>query len=395
MRVAIVLNTSWNIYNFRLGLAQALLNEGHQVIAIAPEDKYSAYLVEMGCEFYPVKMQNKGSNPLKDLGYMWQLYKIYRKVKPDVVLQFTIKPNIYGTLAAFPLKKLIINNVCGLGTVFLHDNFIAKVARSLYRFSFRLPNRVFFQNEDDLQLFVEKKLIREKVTDLVPGSGVPLEKFHPVPFEKHDTFTFLMVSRLLYDKGVREYIDAIRLLRQAGVQAKFQMLGAIETDRNLGVPMEDVQAWINEGLIDYLGTTDNVAQYVEKADCVVLPSYREGTPRSLLEAASMAKPLVATNIAGCKQTIDEGINGYLCEVKNPESLAEAFQKILHLSPEALQAMGQASREKMEREFDEKIVIEKYMRIIRSYEILRKRQAQKKNRRTNDSSASHEIRPQYV
>ena len=377
MRIAIVLNTSWNIYNFRLGLAQALLAEGHQVIAIAPEDKYSDYLVEMGCEFFPVKMQNKGSNPLKDLGYMWQLYRIYQKSKPDVVLQFTIKPNIYGTLAAFPLRKLIINNVCGLGTVFLHDNFTARIARSLYKLSFLLPNRVFFQNEDDLQLFVDKKLIKEKVTDLVPGSGVPLNKFQPTPFTRNETFTFLMVARLLYDKGIREYITAIRLLKQAGIQAKFQILGAIETDRNLGVPLEEVHKWEKEGLIDYLGTTDNVAQYVEKADCVVLPSYREGTPRSLLEAASMAKPLIATNIAGCRQTVEDGINGYLCEVKDAKSLAEAMHNMCNLPTVALKAMGQASRAKMEREFDEKIVIDKYLSIIRGYGILRKRHALKK------------------
>jgi len=388
MRIAIVLNTSWNIYNFRLGLAKALLAEGHQVIAIAPEDKYSEYLTELGCEFYPVKMQNKGSNPLKDLGYMWQLYRIYRKAKPDVVLQFTIKPNIYGTLAAFPLRKLIINNVCGLGTVFLHDNFTARIARSLYKLSFLLPNRVFFQNEDDLQLFVDKKLIKEKVTDLVPGSGVPLDKFMPTPFVCHETFTFLMVARLLYDKGIREYIDAIRLLKQAGTQAVFQLLGAIETDQNLGVPKEQVEAWQAEGLITYLGTTDNVAQYITKADCVVLPSYREGTPRSLLEAASMAKPLVATNIAGCKQTVEEGVNGYLCEVKSAQSLAEAMRKMLQLPSEALQAMGIASRKKMETEFDEQIVINKYLSIIRGYAILRKRQAQKKIGVT-------EIKPQYV
>ncbi len=395
MRIAIVLNTSWNIYNFRFGLVKALLTEGHEVIAIAPEDKYSAALVELGCEFYHVKMQNKGSNPFKDLGYMWQLYKIYRKSKPDVVLQFTIKPNIYGTLAAFPLRKLISNNVCGLGTVFLHDNFTAKIARSLYKLSFLLPNRVFFQNEDDLQLFVDKKLIKERVTDLVPGSGVPLEKFQPSPFERNEKFTFLMVSRLLYDKGIHEYIEAIRLLKKAGKQAQFQILGAIETDANLGVSQAEVTAWEKEGLITYWGTTDNVAQYVQKADCVVLPSYREGTPRSLLEAASMAKPLIATNIAGCRQTIDDQINGFLCEVKDPQSLADAMQKMLELSPEALQAMGQASRDKMEREFDEKIVIDKYLRIIKSYEILRKRQAQKKNPLPQPEPTPTDITPQYA
>ena len=392
MRVAIVLNTSWNIYNFRQGLAKALIAEGHQVIAIAPRDKYSDYLVEMGCEFYPVKMQNKGSNPLKDLGYMYQLYRIYKRSNPDVVLQFTIKPNIYGTLAAFPLGKLVINNVCGLGTVFLHNNLATRIARRLYKLSFLLPKKVFFQNEDDLQLFVDKKLIKEKVTDLVPGSGVPLDKFKATPFSRNEKFTFLMVSRLLYDKGIREYIEAIRILKNESSDIKFQLLGAIETDANLGVSAQEVASWVSEGLLDYLGTTDDVPQYVRQADCVVLPSYREGTPRALLEAASMAKPLVATNIAGCRQTIDEGSNGFLCEVANGKDLARAMKQMANLSNEQLEEMGKASRAKVEKEFDEKIVIEKYLRIIRSYDVLLRRQASKK---IDSNNRNPSMKTQYV
>jgi glycosyltransferase involved in cell wall biosynthesis len=379
MRVAIVLNTSWNIYNFRKGLAQALLDEGHQVIAIAPRDNYSDYLIEMGCEFYPVKMQNKGSNPLKDLGYMFQLYKIYKKAKPDVVLQFTIKPNIYGTLAAFPLRKLIINNVCGLGTVFLRDNLTSKVARYLYKLSFLLPKRVFFQNEDDLQVFLEQKLVKQKLTDLVPGSGIPLDKFTPEQFKPNDEFTFLMIARLLYDKGIQEYIDAIRSLRAEGIQAKFNLLGAIEDDKNLGVSQQQLDTWVGEGLVNYLGVTDNVASIIREADCVVLPSYREGTPRALLEAAGMAKPLIATNIAGCRQTVDDGINGFLCEVRNAESLADKMKLMLKQSHESLENMGKASRTKVEREFDEQIVIQKYLHIIKCYDVLLKRKEQKKTK----------------
>lgn len=385
MRIAIVLNTSWNIYNFRKGLAQALLKEGHQVIAIAPPDKYSNYLTEMGCEYYPVKLENKGSNPLKDFGYMRQLYKIYRQTKPDAILHFTIKPNIYGTLAAYPLRKLVINNVCGLGTVFLRDNWTSRIAKSLYKFSFRLPKKVFFQNEDDLQLFLEQKLIKEKPTDLVPGSGIPLDKFTPQPFKRNIKFTFLMIARLLYDKGIVEYIDAIKILKQKGIDAQFQLLGSIDEDKNLGISRKLLDSWIEEGLINYLGTTDNVAKVIATADCVVLPSYREGTPRSLLEAAGMAKPIITSNIAGCRQTVDDGINGFLCEVKSAKDLADKMEKMYLLDDDTLRLMGLASREKAVNQFDEEIVIEKYMNIIRSYQVLLNRKQFKKESK---------LQPQY-
>jgi glycosyltransferase involved in cell wall biosynthesis len=378
MRIAIVLNTSWNIYNFRKGLALALLENGHEVIAIAPEDKYSGYLIEMGCEFHPVRMQNKGSNPLKDFSYMRQLYRIYKRANPDVILQFTIKPNIYGTLAAYPLRKLVVNNVCGLGTVFLHDNLTAKVAQMLYRFSFRFPKRVFFQNEDDRSLFVEKKLIRSKATDLLPGSGIPLDKFMPTEFKRNEEFSFLMIARLLYDKGICEYVEAARIAKKNGIKAKFQILGAIDTDKNLGISEAQLQAWIEEGVIEYLGTTDDVPAVIAQADVVVLPSYREGTPRALLEAASMGKPIITTDIAGCRQTVDNGINGYLCEVKNAKDLAAKIEKMYALDNQSLMKMGQASRLKVENEFDEKIVIQKYLDILKSYGVLLRRNTRKIN-----------------
>lgn len=379
MRVAIVLNTSWNIYNFRRGLAQALMDNGHQVIAIAPEDKYSAYLKDMGCEFYPVKLENKGSNPLNDVSYTWQLYKIYKKANPDIILQFTIKPNIYGTLAAFPLGKLVVNNVCGLGTVFLRNNFTSRIAKLLYKFSFRFPRRVFFQNEDDLNLFLEQKLIKEKITDLLPGSGIPLDKFKPQhDFKRNNPFTFLVIARLLYDKGIREYIDAIRILKNKGVEARFQLLGYLDDTKNLGITQKQLDAWIKEGLIEYLGTTENVASVIAPVDCVVLPSYREGTPRSLLEAAGMGKPIVTTNIAGCRQTVDDGVNGFLCEVKNAQDLADKMEKMYNLSDEELESMSIASRFKAEVQFDEQIVIKKYLEIIRAYDTLLNRNARKQS-----------------
>jgi glycosyltransferase involved in cell wall biosynthesis len=376
MRIAIVLNTSWNIYNFRQGLVKALLEEGHQVVAIAPEDKYSSYLIEMGCEFYPVTLQNKGTNPLKDLHYAYQLFKIYRKAKIDIILQFTIKPNIYGTFASLPLRKLVVNNVSGLGTVFLHNNLSSKIAKWLYKFSFKFPKRVFFQNEDDLSLFIEQNLIKEKTTDILPGSGVSLEKFKPMPFQRNKEFTFLMIGRLLYDKGIIEYVKASQYLKNLGVQVKCQVLGSIETQAGLGVSEAEVKQWESENIIEYLGTTDNVAQIIAKADVVVLPSYREGTPRSLLEACAMAKPIITNDVVGCRNTVDNEVNGFLCEAKNYEDLAQKMLKMYSLDDKALEEMGNASRKKVENEFDEKIVINKYLNIVKSYQILKERKHKK-------------------
>lgn len=367
MRIAIVLNSSWNIYNFRRGLIEEFLKEGHTVLAIAPPDRYSHYLIEMGCEFHPVTLEKKGSNPFKDIKYLSRLYKIYKKTKPDVTLQFTIKPNIYGTLAASMLNIPVVNNVCGLGTVFLREQLLSsKVARLLYKFSFRFPQKVFFQNQDDLSLFIERKYINPSITDLVPGSGIPLDKFKSPGFRRNSEFKFLLIARLIYDKGIIEYIEAIKLLKAKGLQATFQILGAIEEDANLGIPKSQLDCWINEGLIEYLGVSDNVQSKISEADCIVLPSYREGTPRVLLEAASMSKPLIATNVPGCKQTIDDGVNGFLCKLQDAQDLAAKMKQMMQLDDQKLMYMGEKSRRKAEKEFDEKLVVKKYMDTIRGF-----------------------------
>lgn len=369
MKIAIVINTSWNIYNFRKGLVKALLEAGHEVIAIAPQDEYSEFLKEMGCKFYPVTLSNKGTNPLKDLYYMYQLFRIYNKIKPNVILQYTIKPNIYGTFASLPFRCLIINNVSGLGTVFLHNNISSRIAKFLYKLSFRFPKKVFFQNNDDRKLFIDNALINQKTTALLPGSGIPLDKFAPTPFKRNQIFTFLMIGRLLYDKGIMEYAQASEILQKKGIDVKCMVLGKIETQKGLGVGHELVKEWQENNIIEYLGTTDNVAEIISKADCVVLPSYREGTPRALLEACAMAKPIVTTDVVGCKETVDNGINGYLCEVKNAQDLADKMFQVFELSNENLQKMGNESRKKVEREFDERIVIKKYLDTITAYQSL--------------------------
>ncbi|HEY8402005.1 MAG TPA: glycosyltransferase family 4 protein [Cytophagaceae bacterium] len=365
MKIAIVINTSWNIYNFRMELVKTLLREGHEVVAIAPFDEYSEKLEASGCRYFRIEMQNKGSNPLKDLLLIKDLYRLYKKLRPDVILHYTIKPNIYGTLAAQRLGIPVINNVSGLGTVFLHNNLVSKIAILLYKVAFRFPKKVFFQNKDDLHLFVSRGIVKKEITGLLPGSGVNLEKFTVVSQPQNTNFTFLMIARLLYDKGVVEFAEAVRLLRNKGVNARFVLLGSLDKQSSLGIPEKVLNEWINEGLVEYKGFSDNIIPYIQMADCVVLPSYREGTPRTLLEAAACGKPLIATNVPGCIEVVQDGVNGFLCKVKDAADLSVKMEMMMNLSAEDRMAMGRAGRKLMEAKFDAKIVISEYLRSINS------------------------------
>lgn len=360
MRVAVVLNTSWNIYNFRMNFVSALLSEGYEVHTIAPVDDYTQYLRKAGCIHHNVRMDSRGANPVKDSLLIGELFTIYRKIRPDIVLHYTIKPNVYGTLAATMLNIPVINNVCGLGTVFLKDNLVSWVALFLYKISFRFARKVFFQNPDDLQLFLDRKLVPADIVDQVPGSGIDLTRFGPMAFQRNKRFTFLMISRLISDKGVFEYIEAIKKLRSNGMDARFQLLGAMDPEHKRGIQPDVIDSWIRDGIVEYLGTTDNVRPFIGQADCIVLPSYREGTPRTLLEAASSNKPIVATNVPGCNHVVRHNFNGLLCNLKDADDLAEKMQAMSRFDDETLRQFGQNGRGKIESEFDESLVINKYL-----------------------------------
>ncbi|WP_291726198.1 glycosyltransferase family 4 protein [Bernardetia sp.] len=369
MKIGIVVNSSWNIYNFRAGLIKAFLKH-HEVIAIAPNDGYKESLEEMGCIFEAVPMECKGTNPISDAILVKRLVDVYKKHKLDVVLHYTIKPNIYGTIAAKLLKIPSINNVTGLGTVFLREGISSKIAQYLYRFTFRFPKIVFFQNKDDRELFVNKKLINESIARLLPGSGIDTNHFAPKEptfnfseGEDKKEFTFLLIARVLYDKGIAEYADAIKLLRSKGIKARFQLLGKIDETKGLGVPRKQIKEWEKEGLLKYLGTTGDVRPLISNADCVVLPSYREGTPRTLLEAACLGKPIITTDVPGCRETVIHNFNGYLCEVKNAYDLSDKMQRMVCLSQDKLDEMGVNSRWLAETKFDQQIIIKKYTEVI--------------------------------
>lgn len=358
--IAIVINTSWNIYNFRLGLLLALQKEGYKIVAIAPRDDYSDKLEKMGFEYYSISINNKGTNPAEEIALVYAFYKLYKQVAPDILLQYTIKPNIYGSMAAGMLGIPVISNISGLGTVFLNDSFSSKVARILYKIALQIPKKVFFQNSCDQELFISKKLVKESKTGLLPGSGINTEKFLPAINNKlSSSVSFLMIARLVKDKGIIEYVEAAKKIKIRYPNVEFSILGAFYSGNPTAITEEEMKQWVNKGIIRYLGMSDDVQSIIEGYDCVVLPSYREGLSRVLLEAASMAKPIIATDVPGCREVVDDGQNGYLCSVKNIASLVEQMQKIIDLDESAREAMGRNGRKKVIREYDEKLVIQKY------------------------------------
>ena len=359
-KIVLSSNTSWSIFNFRFGLIKELL-KNYEVIVVAPKDKYSEKLINLGCKYYDIYIDRKGTNPINDLKTFWQYYRLYKKIKPDITLHFTIKPNIYGNFASQLLRIPVVNNITGLGTLFIKKNFITYLAEIMYKIALR-NSFVFFQNKEDKELFVQKNLVKRY--DVLPGSGVNTKKFKPIKIEKKDNiFRFLLIARMIWDKGIGEYVEAAKIIKQKYKNVEFLLLGPVRVDNPTTIPKEQIDKWQKEGLVKYLGTTNDVKNIITKVDCVVLPSYREGISRVLLEAAAMEKPLIATNIAGCKEVVEDGINGYLCKVKDVKDLADKMEKMLNLSEDKRKEMGKAGRKKMIKEFDERIVIEKYLEAI--------------------------------
>jgi glycosyltransferase involved in cell wall biosynthesis len=364
--VAIVINTSWNIFNFRLGLLEALRAEGYRIVCIAPRDDYAEKLEALGFEYREIRINNKGTNPIEDAKLVYDFYRLYQALRPDVLLHYTIKPNIYGSVAAGLLGIPVISNISGLGTVFLNDSLSSKIARLLYKVALRFPKKVFFQNPQDRELFIHSRLVNVQKTGLLPGSGIDTQRFAPREGRAPDgTVRFLFIARLVRDKGIVEYVEAAKKIngQLREINPVFSILGAYYPGNPTALTEAQMKTWEAEGLVTYLGTSDDVASVIADADCVVLPSYREGLSRVLLEAAAMAKPIVTTDVPGCREVVDDGVNGFLCSVKDTDSLAEAMKKIMDLSEEQRRKMGRRGREKVIAEFDERIVIEKYRNAI--------------------------------
>jgi glycosyltransferase involved in cell wall biosynthesis len=367
-KIILVSRCAWTLYNFRAGLMRDLKQRGATVIGGgAGGDGFEPKITALGVPFVPLPVDKKAINPGADVRLFGTLYCWYRRERPDVAHHFTIKPVVYGSLAAWLAGvPRVVNTVTGLGFVFMEEDmaWLRRPVEWQYRLALACAHFTFFQNRDDLKFFLRRRLIKPEKIGLLPGSGVDCRFFAPwatanaVPEEP---LTFLMVARLLREKGIYEFVEAAHRVKRNFPRIQFQLLGKRDERNPTVVSQRDLERWQAEGVLTWLGEVADVRPIVARADVVVLPSYREGTPRSLLEAAAMGKPLITTDAVGCREVVDDGINGLLVPVKDAQALAQAMVRLVEHRA-MRERMGKAGREKMEQEFDERIVIEKTLQV---------------------------------
>ena len=358
MKLIVSANTAWNVANFRAGLVRALVADGHEVVVAAPPDGTVDRVRELGARFVPLHMDNAGTSPRRDAMLAWRFRRLLATERAAALLTFTVKPNVYGGIAARSLGIPVLPNVSGLGTAFIRGGWLARTVRALYRVALAGAPTAFFQNWDDRALFVDGGLVDPARTVVLPGSGVDLERFARAPMPEGAP-GFLMVSRVLRDKGVLDYVEAARRVREARPDTRFELLGSLDALNRTAIPRSQVEAWVAEGAIEHHDQVADVRPHLAAAHCVVLPSYREGTPRTLLEAAATGRPLIATDVPGCREPIVEGVNGFLAQVRDPDDLARAMLALLDLSEDERATMGTESRRLAESRYGERIVFDAY------------------------------------
>jgi len=365
LRICITVNSAWNIWNFRRPLVEALLQDGHEVVVLAPADGSVPNLESIGCRFEHLAMDRKGLNPFVELIFLRRIARKFNEIRPNVVLGFTVKNNLFGALVAGWLKIPFVPNVTGLGTAFLSGAALRAGSVRLYRYCFRHCPHVFFQNEDDQALFAELGIVQRNKTTVLPGSGIDLGAFPYTELPRGNGGTrYLMISRLLKDKGVVEYVEAAKLVKSNAPDTEFLILGDFNADNRTAVSQHDVQNWESSGAIKHLGQASDVRTYISHADCIVLPSYREGAPRTLIEAAAMGRPVISTDVPGCRSVVDDGESGYLCKARSHRSLADAILRFESLDRQTRAMMGRAGRQKMEQEFSVEKVIAAYRKVLK-------------------------------
>lgn len=350
-------NTSWYLYNFRASTIRALHEQGKRVICLSPSDDFSQRLMdELGAEHIALPLDGKSTGALQELQSLRFIWAVMRRYHPDFVFNFTVKMNIYCGLVCALQKIPFANNISGLGTAFIHDSWLFRRVRQVYGLVNRRARKLFFQNEEDLAVFRGKALLGDTPYTLLPGSGVDLLRFQTSPLPEIGPFTFIMIARLLGDKGVREYAEACRQLNAGGLDVRCLLVGPLGVSNRTAITEAEVHQWQAEGIVEYLGVTDDVRPLIEQSHVLVLPSYREGMPRTVLEAAAMGRPAIVTDVPGCRHAIEPEVTGWLCEVRSAESLARQMERVVAMDADERQKAGSAARQRMEEKFSEAVVV---------------------------------------
>ena len=356
--IAIVANSTWNIQNFRTNILKKFSKEGYQIYVIAPVDKYIHYKRHFpDIQHIPIRwLKRDGINPIREQLFIYELYKIYRSIRPNLVINYTVKPNIYGAIAAHFCRIPSIGVVTGLGYSFMKKGWLQLLVRRLYRFANKYHKEIIFENRDDRIFFQKAGLLSKHKGVSVKGCGVDSRHFLPRVRKATTTkITFTFIGRMIYDKGIKEFVEAARLVKFKYPKANFVMVGEIDHSNPAVVRKRQLNQWMGEGFINYLGAVNDIRPVIAAADCVVLPSYREAIARSLTEAMSMAKPVIATNVAGCRETVDHGRNGFLVEVKNTKALADSMEHFIGLSSAERLSLGKNGRHKVLEEYDDQLI----------------------------------------
>lgn len=370
-RIAFVANTSWSIYKFRLYLIERLLKKGFSVFVLAPRDAYTDKFEQLpGLTYIELlHLQPKSLSPLQNLRLHKELLHHYRTIRPHLIFHYTIKPNLFGSIAARRVRIPSVSVITGLGYTFSGSGWLRSAVKLLYRRLLRPSAEVWFLNDDDRHIFTAEHLVTNEKTFLLPGEGVDPGIFFPSPFHGgKKEITFLLIGRLIRHKGIDEFVQAATLLQQKGLNIKCQLLGFFDEKNPVAIPRRQIEDWTGRRIVSYLGHTDNVVPFIEQADCIVLPSYREGMPLSLLEGASMCKALIATDTAGCRSVIEEGVNGFLCQPKDPADLAAKMSAYYYLTDDAKRQMGIEGRNRVLQYYTRDIVTDIYLQKINNLRV---------------------------
>lgn len=359
-KILFLVNHDVGIYNFRLEVIQRIIKEGHDIVISSPYGKRIDDLIGEGCQYKEIDLSRHGMNPIKECVLIAKYIKLINEVKPDVVLTYTIKPNIYGGIACSLTKTPYISNITGLGTAIENGGLIQKLLCVLYKIGLKKAHSIFFQNESNEQFFASQNMYKDKHI-LLPGSGVNIERYSSLEYPADsEIIKFLMIARIMKDKGIDEYLSAAENIKAKYPNTEFHICGFCEPEYE--GRMDKIK---NKGTVVYHGMVPDVRGLLQETHCTVLPSYHEGMANVLLESASSARPVIATNVPGCRETFDDGVTGIECEAKSTQSLIDAIEKFLSLSHEEKEQMGKKGRIKMEKCFDRQIVVEAYIKQINS------------------------------
>jgi len=361
-KIVISANSSWNIKNFRLSLIEEL-KENYDLFILAPFDNYTEKFVDENVKFFDLKINKRGINFIQEILLIINYFKILYSIKPDLYIGYTIKPNIYGNIVCSFLKIKSISNITGLGSVFISKSFFTSIIRIIYKISLKFSNKVIFQNISDLNYFVNNKIISYKKSMLISGSGVDTIKFNYNKNLIGKKIKFLYAGRILHEKGIFELIDSIKYIKKKYVNTEFTIIGSYENNRINLIKNSHVQNWKKSKLFNFLDHKDNIINDIKNCNCVILPSYREGLPMFLLEAISIGRPVLTSNVPGCRDIVTDGYNGFLFESKNTLDLIDKIIKFINLDQEKVIEMGIKGRKLAEKKFDKGIINSQFSKLI--------------------------------